>query len=291
VEIDIKNSQPFMSLALLNKSFWKPNEKDFGKKFSLKYLLDNIYKDIKYNTIIMFLKTDETQSCIDIQKYKNLVLSAKYYEYNQEFFQPLYPTRFSNRNDTKTETLRIMYSNPEHHNKPFYKPCQTYKEHFPSVYELFTTIQNAKIITSKKEKRNYLPLILQKIESFLVIDIICKKISELHPQIPLFTVHDSIITTKENEGTVKEIMTSEIENWIGYLPRVEIKDLMPSNVLEEASKLHISNMPLKIVDTCSGEQFDSIEEAAEIYKIEYTKLKIFLSEDFSNPTCLRYMAA
>lgn len=159
VEIDIKNSQPYMSLVLLKPEFWKTVEdSDFGKKISLKYLLGSRYSNIDSNTIIMNLINAETQYSIDLQKYKNLVLSGEIYEYIQEFFHPLYPDRFKSRLETKIEVLMVMYSNPTEYYKPFYKPCFTFKQFFPEVYRLFKEVK----------KRNYknLPLILQRFKVF-----------------------------------------------------------------------------------------------------------------------------
>jgi hypothetical protein len=67
---------------------------------------------------------------------------------------------------------------------------------------------------------------LQRLESFLVLDVICREISRLYPHIPLFTIHDNIITTKGNEGLVMAIMQQQIALWTGYTPKVDSKDLV-----------------------------------------------------------------
>ena len=280
VEIDIKNSQPLLSLVLFNPSFWIDRLLDFGKKIKLKYLLGDVYKDIKnnvkYNNIIMLLKTDINQYSKEFQLYKSLVLSGKFYEYIQEHFEPLYPERFDTLNKVKIEVLRIMFSNPNRHSLSFYKPCITFKKHFPIVYYLFSFINSV--------KDNYLPIILQKIESYLVIDNICKKINELYPHIPLFTVHDSIITTKENEAIVADIMRSEIYKRMGYEPQVKTKGLLPSNVES------VQGGNKKIVNTCTGELFDSIEEITAVHNIKYETLISYLNVKEIASSCWKYAA-
>ena len=87
------------------------------------------------------------------------------------------------------------------------------------MYELFRLI--------KEIQSNYLPIILQRIESFLILDVICKKISFMHPHIPLFTIHDSILTTQGNEAIVEEIMAREIQNWTGHKASFGSKELLP----------------------------------------------------------------
>lgn len=170
------------------------------------------------------LKTDEKLSCkgFDVKKYIDLVTSGSFYEFIQAHFEPLYPTRFDTRAKVKKEVLRIFFSDPNVHSLLFYKPAQTFKELFPTVYELFKLIQQS--------GKNYLPIILQRIESYLMLDVVCKSISKLHPEIPLFTIHDNIITTKGNEDIVEDILLKEIENWLGYKPSIGREDLSIKNV-------------------------------------------------------------
>lgn len=223
VDVDIKNSQPFLSLVLFNSKFWEA--KVHFRKKSLKYLMEDVFNNIRnskyYNSIITLVKSNETQYSIGlkINEYRDLVLSGEFYEYIQDNFSPLYPNRFDERSKVKIEVLRILYSDPSLHWLGCYKACHTFKSIFPGVSKILNDI--------KLVKQNYLPIILQRIESHLVIDIICKAISKIHPHIPLFTIHDNIITTKGNELIVEEIMKQEIHKWTGYEPRFGVEELSP----------------------------------------------------------------
>jgi hypothetical protein len=159
---------------------------------------------------------------LQLQKYTALVVNGQFYEYIQEQFQPLYPERFDERKKVKQEVLRLMYVHPKMEGAPFYKPCLTFRKHFPELYELFRLI--------KSVDYTYLPIILQRLESFLVLDVICKEIIRLQPHIPLFTIHDNIITTLGNEAFVKAVMEQQIEKWTGYKPKVDSKDLVPLQI-------------------------------------------------------------
>ncbi len=227
VELDFKNCQPFFVTNLFNSSFWEPNNSKNEEKLKLERLNKEIYKEVVnskyYKDIITLRKSLETFTGkgLDINKYSELVVGGGFYEYIQEHFESLYPDRFSCRKKVKQEVLRIFYVENRKTELEFYKPCQTFQTHFPNVYALFWLI--------KEIQNNFLPIILQRIESFLVLDVICKRISLLHPQIPIFTIHDSIITTKGNEGNIKEIMRSEIKNWTGNELKVEFEELNPEN--------------------------------------------------------------
>jgi hypothetical protein len=41
--------------------------------------------------------------------------------------------------------------------------------------------------------------------------------------LPIFTIHDSIITTSGDEEYVKAIMKEELHNYIGYEPKLKIE--------------------------------------------------------------------
>ena len=225
VDIDIKNSQPFLATALLKSSFWAPDKKANCQKLCLQGISKEISKEVRSNKIlgyiITLLETSETlhHSESDLKNYTDLVLRGLFYEYIQHHFQNLYPERFSNRKDVKREVLRIFYVENKKTGWEFYRPCRTFKKLFPNVSELFRLI--------KEIQSNYLPIILQRLESFIMLDVVCKKLSNQHPAIPFFTIHDNIITTKGNEDIVKDVMNKEIIQLLGYPAQLEPSDLIP----------------------------------------------------------------
>jgi hypothetical protein len=148
------------------------------------------------------------------------VVSGHFYEYIQSNFKRLYPKRFDDRQDVKKEVLRILYVNPEETLDRFHEPCQSFEACFPIIHRLINLV--------KSVNYTYLPIMLQRLESFLVLDVICREISRLNPRIPLFTIHDNIITTKGNEGLVKAVMEEQIAKRTGYTPKVDSKNLVPA---------------------------------------------------------------
>jgi hypothetical protein len=92
----------------------------------------------------------------------------------------------------------------------FYKQC---KDFFPTIIkfiEIFKLENNA----------NY-SRVLQNIESECVIDFTTKKIAEKYPEMPLFTIHDSIATTVDFATILKKEMTEYIFEFTGFVPRIE----------------------------------------------------------------------
>ena len=77
---------------------------------------------------------------------------------------------------------------------------------------------------NKKKSHAALAELLQFVESFLIIDVIGKRISEEHPHIPLFTIHDNILTTKSNEAIVKQVMEEETLSFLGKAAKIKPED-------------------------------------------------------------------
>jgi hypothetical protein len=72
---------------------------------------------------------------------------------------------------------------------------------YPSVWEWIKA----------KKKNDYRDFArdLQRSESALMIDCICARLMKYHPNLPITTVHDSIITTVDNAGLVERVMKEE----------------------------------------------------------------------------------
>jgi len=115
------------------------------------------------------------------------------------------------------------------------KPKKMFKQMFPEVYEVFKKI--------KSKDKSLLPRLLQSIESYLMIDIIAGRISEEYPDVPIFTIHDSISTTEKYVDVVESIMKEELSKAIGHAPKLAREDWCKSkmekhlDVLKEKSKV------------------------------------------------------
>ncbi|WP_147204852.1 hypothetical protein [Segetibacter aerophilus] len=226
VEVDIKNSQPFFSLVLFKESFWQSSRKNSGQNLSLDRILKDIYNKIKnsnnYKAIITLLKTSETLTAqgFNEKNYGDLVVQGDLYTHLETLINEASPQKYKDRAWVKKAVMVWMYQKAS----KMYQldMSELFKKLSPKVYELFRLV--------KSVQQNYLPIILQRVESFLVIDVICKRVAQEYPDIPFFTIHDSIITTKGNEALLESIMTQEIEAWTGYKPPLKCKEVTSSPV-------------------------------------------------------------
>ncbi|WP_294271483.1 hypothetical protein [uncultured Chryseobacterium sp.] len=80
-----------------------------------------------------------------------------------------------------------------------------FKRTFPNVYKVISTI--------KKGQHNTLAVILQNLEADIILNNVCKKLDKNHPEVPLFTLHDSVITTEDNVELVEKTIQQTVKKF------------------------------------------------------------------------------
>lgn len=234
--IDIKNSQPYMSLPLLGKVFWQ--SRNLKEKPTLKRIYREKYekgrenKGRNKNTIKSRLSSKSLIQ-LDSQKQdfiKN-VTDGTFYEFLIKSFEKngvnLGSSPSEKRTKVKKMVLTILFDNENRiYNRALGSTYQLFKTTFPSVAKVFSDV--------KQDNYKDLAIILQRIESYLLLKKICKRISTERPFLPIFTIHDSIITTIGNETYVQDVMKDELEKAIGKAPQFSIEYWQKNTVYQVA---------------------------------------------------------
>jgi hypothetical protein len=222
VSIDLKNSQPFLSNILLSPSFWNgddetPNSLKLNNFFPINDEILNISSSVK-----TCIHSEEKALNDDRQLYIKLVQDGTFYEFMAiELFNRL-GMSFNNRQDLKGTILLVLYSGNGYFNQPEAAPKRVFAELFPTVYKIFAAI--------KEGNKARLPILLQRIESKLILDIITRRIDREDSSIPLFTIHDSIVTTLGNDEFVTKILCEEMTSAIGFAPKISVEEWIPENL-------------------------------------------------------------
>jgi len=122
------------------------------------------------------------------------------------------------------------------------------KELFPNVFgvlEAYKKYSNQFPWHNKSKPYASLAVVLQYIESFIFIDVICKRISMIYPDLPIFTLHDNILTVKGEEEKVKRVMEYTIKELTGVVPIIRVEDYSQNASVVVPSPLifndHMSN--------------------------------------------------
>lgn len=224
VNIDIKNSQPYLACVLLQPEFWSINSEVPLNLFSLPEDIQRSITVVGVNIkVIEFL-----QSCAeeDFNQYKEQASRGIMYESivdvcSKELHETI------NRGDAKTLVFYLLFSSNQGQsdNKTINKMKAIFSsELFPKVAELIKIIKHRYKNVETPKQHNRLACLLQSIESEIILHRCCKRIwEEGNHQVPVFTIHDSIATTVEHVEYVKRIMAEELSRAIGVSPILSIE--------------------------------------------------------------------
>lgn len=91
-----------------------------------------------------------------------------------------------------------------------------FTEEFPNVAEV--------IRVHKKHNHQHLAQLLQNIESNFIINNVCRRIMKEMPEAPIYTIHDSVLTTTQYIDQVNHIMEAEFAT-LGLSPSIKLERL------------------------------------------------------------------
>lgn len=196
-------------------------------KSTLKEFNEELYKELRkelgeYSNTIMLLDSSKTLygRRIDADNFCKQVIDGTFYEYLHVYFKAngidLPHDQQEARRKVKELVIRTLYDDGNRaYNRVRSSPFDLFRRKFPQVVQVFDFIKS----------KNYveLAILLQRIESYTVLDVICKRISSERPDLPIFTIHDSIVTVEGEEGYIQRVMQEELSRIIGHAPKLKIE--------------------------------------------------------------------
>ena len=164
----------------------------------------------------------------DFTEYKNMISSGEFYEIIMEKVSE-FDIKIT-RDEAKILIFYTIYSSNRLPDNPLLRKMrEVFNQMFPKVVELFKIIKREfKIFKEIKEiegkQHNKLACLLQHIESKIILHRCCKRVwEEGNQHIPVFTNHDSIVTTINNRDYVASVMREELTRAIGLPPALDME--------------------------------------------------------------------
>jgi hypothetical protein len=216
VSIDLKNSQPFMLFLILNHIIKHNNKPSNALCIHIKN--SNLLKFFgawAIKDILKLHKFDEKQFSVELSKFNDWTQSGQFYDN----FISNYESEIT-RAEVKQSMIRVLFSNNHIVNNfksfiPYKKEKATFAKVFPHIYDI--------IFKLKTKNNKNLANTLTKIESYLFIDIICKKLHDNN--ITPLTIHDSIIVPESVAEQTLKIMQEAFFEQTGFNPTFDVEKI------------------------------------------------------------------
>ena len=218
VNIDIANAQPLFSALLLKKEFWNGTSAISIKSIpTVKQLFKS---NTSYNktrtsllTYITLVESSENRYHKEFRDYKHMVQNGSFYKM---VFENMFPEKEYDKTVIKDVMFQAFFSANRFIGQPKARLKMMFSHTYPAVYKIFRIL--------KKDNHVILSHLLQRIESIIMIETVARRIAVERPELPFFTIHDSIATTKGNEQYIKQVMEEEIQRLTGLCCLVRVEE-------------------------------------------------------------------
>lgn len=254
VSVDIKSSQPYILASILDYNFYNDNKGQYNY-----YSIGPVGGSILFPR---FLKGKE----IGINQYCNISFEDDFYSIVLRVELDREPTTIE-RNRLKHKTMQFLFYN---NSKAKEKAELNYLvKQFPQINDFICSCLNRVGV----KRFAYL---LQRAESFLVLDKVCVEFHNKHNSAPFFTIHDAVLTTKEYATELNNIMFDQLHSITCIRPGIKLEEhsieVIPSESTIEIVRDKIVTRTTKI---------KSIDEAVEIFDYNISKTEMLI-EKFKN---------
>ena len=290
--LDVTSSQPYLLSSIMQAKFY--NESRVG--YNLKTIYPELYRELidngsidTSNTGIGYYSsnTGYTNSFIsnlsnsssfmwcnfftapDIDSITNYTQAPFYLDFYTDLLNRYYtynniPKRVAQKEDREKLKGTMMFvlfdENKGHRNNNL--QIQMFQSVYPGVEKWLNQIHTL----IGKKRFSYL---LQRAESYLLLNVICKEFIEQHPTAPLITIHDGIFTTKEYVRNLNGFVLRRLREITGIIAGCKIKasqiDSKPQiqDVENEWAKIEPINTDEKYLKNINGVFTSNITRGSE----------------------------
>ena len=256
VSVDIKSSQPYILASVLDINFYKEENKNKYNYYSIKPVGGSIL-------FPRFLEGKEK----GIEQYQNISFEDDFYSIVLRNELGREPTTIE-RNRLKHKTMQFLfYNNPKAKQKSELKYLV---KQFPKINDFIVSCLNSVGV----KRFSYL---LQRAESFLVLDTVCVEFNNKYKSAPFFTIHDAVLTTEEHYKELHRIMFEQLKLMTGINPGLKIEkhslEIIPSidSVKYVTEKIIKRSKQIKVLNNTTGVFDYNIAKTEELINQTFIK--------------------
>lgn len=202
-EVDLVNSQPYFLSVILLEIALSPEGKNVGSLSDLVHDLmlredreeEEGGRERRGGLYVFPLRRSVLDPLPpDLRQFARSALDGSFYETFQSPGQ-------SDRDGLKSKVFTVLYGN--RHCQANAELGPTFKDNFPTVFSMLDNLK-------REMGHEWVGRELQRRESSVVIDGLVGELQRGYGHIPIVTVHDSVLTTREHVPTVKALLRQQL---------------------------------------------------------------------------------
>lgn len=215
VNVDICNSQPFL-FNILIRNFIKEKTPHLDKYDDFSKICKDNFRMDKLVYLGKGIYSYDGHSINDVRMYEMLTSEGLFYEYIMDILSIDEELR-------QKKDFRSIFKKQVFGRIFFCKNNKYYVREEMKIFRLFFPTVAMIIEYYKRNDYTELPINLQKAESELMINNVCSQISIERPGLFLTTIHDSILTTKDNVDYISDVILSVFEKKFHLKPKLKVE--------------------------------------------------------------------
>jgi hypothetical protein len=232
ISIDLSASQPYILTSVMMNQFFLDDKEGFN--------LFTINNELYFNIFNKFLK-DEVMGSIpfmwgkffdrnqiaDFDKFRNISFESDFYSQTilRSYSGITEAELIDKRLKFKNSIMYLLFDDDRSRRSTF-PNMQFLKSSYPGVNKWIE-------LTHSTIGKKTFALILQRAESYLLLNKVCREFNQLNPEAPFFTIHDSVFTAENYETSLMQSFQNCCNDVIGIKPGLKVdKPVRNSNVTD-----------------------------------------------------------
>jgi hypothetical protein len=203
IELDVASSQPYFSILMLNEHIKSKLGTDALTQFHTPHKPTS-------EEWFTFLQRHKLR---DMADYVFLIGMGLFYIHLYDRTKQHLRGKYIEEDDTRKKAFFLAFYGRPDRKTPARKALEL---EFPETLRVFDAL--------KSTKYQDLAITLQRYESDAILNRVCGRIAKEHKTAPIFTIHDSILTTERYAPDILRIMNDELTDMVGVKPKIRRKN-------------------------------------------------------------------